>query len=210
VISTVRLFTTLPLLLLLLPVLHPAAQAQEEQPGQEVPGIEAADQDAEAGGREQLPEEPLPYGGIGFLGLRLGMSREQALATADASDLLQAPRRRDVEFFPADHRRILTLSVRPEVPFIYLQFFDDVLYAITVIFDDAYVDYHTLADTLAGRYGAWERLQPDSRLWRVGEVTVRVEKPAVVKYIALEDFLQAAGFDGDRPEGRARRLLEGL
>lgn len=206
-ISTGLLFTTLSLLLLLLP---PAARAQDGHPGREAPGIDAAEQDADAGGEEQPPQEPLPYGGVGFLGLRLGMSREQALAAADASDLLQAPRRRDVEFFPADHRRILTLSVCPEVPFIYLQFFDDVLYAITVIFDDSYVDYHTLADTLAGRYGAWERLQPDSRLWRVGEVTIRVEKPAVVKYIALEDFLQAAGFDGDRPEGRARRLLEGL
>jgi hypothetical protein len=40
-----------------------------------------------------------------------------------------------------------------------------------------------------------------------------VEKPAVVKYIALKDFLEAASFDG-REEGldlqRRRTILEGL
>lgn len=200
-----RLLLILPPLLFLLLARPQASPAQEELPAPEAPGAGAAGQEEAADGKEQPP-----YGGIGFLGLRLGMTREQALAAADASDLLQAPRRRDVEFFPVEHRQILTLSVRPEVPFIYLQFFDDVLYAITVIFDDAHVDYLTLADSLAGRYGPWERLLPDARLWRVGEVTIRVEKPAVVKYIALEDFLDAAAFERRPPEQRTRRLLEGL
>lgn len=156
-------------------------------------------------------EEAQPgYGSIGFMGLALGMSREQVLAAADASDLIQAPRKRDVEFFPIENRQILTLSVRPEIPFIYLQFFDDVLYAITVIFDDAYIDYLTLASSLGRRYGAWTRLQPDSRLWRVDQVTIRVEKPAVVKYIALEDFLKAADFSREETGLRRQRLLEGL
>ncbi len=206
----VMLLPLLFLLLLFLPADVPAqendapAQQEEGSPGTaaEEPGLRDAQQDLE-------DEEP-PYGGVGFLGLRLGMSREQALAAVDASDLLQAPLKRDVEFFPVENRQILTLSVQPEAPFIYLQFFDDVLYAITVIFDDARIDYHVLARSLEQRYGSWDRLQPDSRLWRVGEVTIRVEKPAVVKYIALEDFLEAAGFPAERPAGREERLLEGL
>lgn len=148
---------------------------------------------------------------VGFLGLRIGMSREEALAAAEESELLEAPRKRDVEFFPVEERKILTLSVKPEVPFIYLQFFDDVLYAITVNFDQSYIDYYTLADRLEQKYGSHDRLQPDSRLWRVGQVTIRVEKPAVVKYIALEEFLEAVDFRGpDRIRQREERLLQGL
>lgn len=174
----------------------------------------AQEQDEDIFSPEVIPsvqgDEQPGYGGIGFLGLSLGMSREQALTAADASDLLQTPQKRDVEFFPIENRQILTLSVRPHIPFIYLQFFDDVLYAITVIFDDSYIDYFDVARALEERYGAWTRLQPDSRLWLMDEVTIRVEKPAVVKYIALDDFLKAADFSREQTGMREQRLLEGL
>jgi hypothetical protein len=147
---------------------------------------------------------------IGFSGLLLGMTREAALEQAKNSDLIQAPPERDVEFFPVEERQILTLSAQPEVPFIYLQFVRDVLYSITLIFDDARIDYLDLTQQLERTYGPHTRLDPDSRWWELGRVTIRAEKPAVVKYIALEDFVEASGFEGEQPDGRKERILQGL
>ena len=158
-------------------------------------------------------DEMLLSEAVGFLGVSLGMSREQVLLVASAGELITVPKNRDVDFFPVEEREILTLSVKPEVPFIYLQFFDNVLYAITVIFDERYMDFYTLSDSLERKYGEYTSLTPQWRQWQLDRVTIKVEKPAVVKYIALKDFLEAASFDGS-PEyadiEKRNRLLEGL
>jgi hypothetical protein len=170
-------------------------------------------QEEPAGEDAPPPAEESFSGPVGFLGLHIGMTREQVLSAADSNELIEVPRNRDVDFFPVEERKILTLSVEPYVPFIYLQFFDEVLYSITVIFDEKYMDYYTLSEALADRYGAYSSLTPQWRRWSLDRVTVKVEKPAVVKYIALEDFLEAASFDGrlDPPDMDMRRaLLEGL
>lgn len=150
---------------------------------------------------------------VGFMGINIGMSRDEVLSFADAHDLLHVPKNRDVEFFPVEDRKILALSIEPEVPHMYLQFYNDKLYAITVIFNEHYMDYFTLIDTLARKYGEITELTPRWRKWLVGEVEIKVEKPAVVKYIALKEFLEVTDFKGQSKEnGRERRkiLLEGL
>ena len=150
---------------------------------------------------------------VGYMGIHIGMSRDQVLAAAESNNLMTVPKNRDVDFFPVEEREILTLSVKPEIPFIYLQFFDDVLYAITVIFDERYMDFYTLSGAVAQRYGEYTSLTPQWRQWRLDRVTVKVEKPAVVKYIALHDFLKAASFEEKTSEfdmERREQLLHGL
>ena len=117
---------------------------------------------------------------VGYMGIHIGMSRDQVLAAAESNNLMTVPKNRDVDFFPVEEREILTLSVKPEIPFIYLQFFGDVLYAITVIFDERYMDFYTLSGAVAQRYGEYTSLTPQWRQWRLDRVTVKVEKPAVV------------------------------
>jgi hypothetical protein len=150
---------------------------------------------------------------IGYMGIHIGMNREEVLAAAESNDLMTVPKNRDVDFFPVEEREIITLSIKPEVPFMYLQFFDDVLYAITVIFDERYMDYYTLSSAVAERYGEYTSLTPQWRQWRLDRVTVKVEKPAVVKYIALSDFLEAASFEARAFQfdiQRREQLLDGL
>jgi hypothetical protein len=152
-------------------------------------------------------------GAVGYMGIYIGMNRDQVLAAAESNELMTVPKNRDVDFFPVEEREILTLSVKPEIPFLYLQFFDDVLYAITVIFDERYMDFYTLSLAVTQRYGEYTTLTPQWRQWRLDRVTVKVEKPAVVKYIALHDFLEAASFEGKAPEfdmERREQLLRGL
>ncbi len=148
----------------------------------------------------------------GFMGLNIGMTREQVVEAAEKNDLITVPKNRDVEFFPVEQRKILTFSVKPEVPFIYLQFFDNVLYAMTVIFDEKYVDYYTIVKRLEDKYGPHTALSPQWREWRLDGVTVKAEKPAVVKYIALEEFLKAtsSGQEGRAGDERRETLLDGL
>jgi hypothetical protein len=153
------------------------------------------------------------YGNVGFMGMQIGMSREQVLNVAESNALIAVPKNRDVDFFPVEEREILTLSIKPHVPFVYLQFFNDTLYAITVVFDEKYMDYYTLSETLAAKYGSYTSLTPQWRSWMLDRVTVKVEKPAVVKYLALEDFLAAASFDGKRSTlnmEERQAILDGL
>jgi hypothetical protein len=150
---------------------------------------------------------------VGYMGIRVGMTRAEVLGFADGRGIIEVPKNRDVEFFPVEERKILTLAIRPEIPRMYLQFQDDRLYAITVTFDEKYIDFFTLAAELERKYGHYASLAPLWRRWEVDGVEVRLEKPAVVKYIALEEFLEAAGFR--KPEGyqgseRRKTLLEGL
>jgi hypothetical protein len=75
------------------------------------------------------------------------------------------------------------------------------------------MDFYTLSESLQEKYGEYTALTPQWRQWQMNRVTVKVEKPAVVKYIALKDFLEAASFDGsvDYPDMEKRRaLLVGL
>ena len=149
----------------------------------------------------------------GFMGINIGMSREEVLRYAEEHTEFKVPKNRDVEFFPVEERKILTLSMEPEVPHVYLQFYNDKLYAITVIFDDKYVDYYTICNKMQEKYGKYSYLDPDVRKWEVNGVEIRVEKPAVVKYIALEEFLKVTGFVPPRygvPGERIKKLLEGL
>ncbi len=150
---------------------------------------------------------------VGFMGINIGMTREEVLNYADKNNLIHVPKNRDVELFPVENRKILTLSVKPEIPWIYLQFYNDKLYAITVIFDKRYVSYEVLCEKIAGKYGSYVDLSPTWRKWEVDGIEIKVEKPAVVKYIALEDFLKVTNFKKDNtPTGKDKIeiLLNGL
>ena len=85
----------------------------------------------------------------------------------------------------------ITLSAKPDIPYIYLQFFNDILYSITIIFDERYIDYYALTRQMESKYGQYHSMNPVWREWRIDDVLIKVEKPSTVKYIALEKFLEA-------------------
>ncbi len=150
---------------------------------------------------------------VGFMGINIGMSRAEILKSAGENELIEVPGNRDVEFFPVEDRKILTFSIKPEVPHIYLQFYDDRLYALTLIFNEKHIDYYTLINRLENKYGAYTELTPEWRKWEKDEVEIKAEKPAVVKYLVLKEFLEAAGFkvqDEDIEGKKKDRIIDGL
>jgi hypothetical protein len=151
---------------------------------------------------------PLSANDIGFMGINIGMTRSEVLEAAEHTPMIEVPKNRDVELFPVEERKILTLSIKPEVPFMYLQFFNEKLYAITVIFDERYVDYFSLCDALQKKYGSYTTLSPSWRQWNLEGIIIKVEKPAVVKYIALEEFLRETDFKSrSSAEKEQRKVL---
>jgi hypothetical protein len=148
---------------------------------------------------------------VGFMNIRIGMSREEVLKAGEENEIIEVPRNRDVDFFPVEERKILTLSSKPEVPYIYLQFFNDTLYSITVIFDERHIDYYALTRQMESVYGKYHSMNPVWREWRIDDVIIKVEKPATVKYIALEEFLEAVDFrPGESSSQRRSKILGGL
>ena len=148
---------------------------------------------------------------VGFMDIKIGMSREEVLKAGEENEIIEVPKNRDVEFFPVEDRKILTFSAKPDVPYIYLQFFNDTLYSITVIFDERYIDYYTLTRQMESKYGKYHSMNPVWREWRIDDVLIKVEKPSTVKYIALEEFLEALDFKrGESSSERRNMILEGL
>ena len=148
---------------------------------------------------------------VGFMDIKIGMSRSEVLEAGEENELIEVPKNRDVDFFPVEERKILTFSAKPDVPYIYLQFFNDILYSITVIFDERYIDYYTLTRQMESKYGKYHSMNPVWREWRIDSVLIKVEKPSTVKYIALEEFLEAVDFKrSDSNTERRRMILEGL
>ena len=150
---------------------------------------------------------------VGFMKMKIGMTRSEVLLIAESSDLIEVPKDRDVEFFPVEDRKILTLSIKPEIPSIYMQFYDDLLLAMTVVFDERHIDYYTLVNRLEERYGKYDRVTPSRREWDFGPALIQVEKPAVVKYMAIEELIERASFTRPQefPESeRRKRILDGL
>ena len=150
---------------------------------------------------------------VGFMGIYIGMTRDEVLHYADKNNLIHVPKNRDVELFPVEQRKILTLSVNPEIPYMYLQFYNNKLYAITVFFNEKYVDYYTLCEKIEKKYGNYYDLSPEWRKWKVDNIEIRAEKPSVVKYIALKEFLEVTNFKKKQNLPEAKRveiLLNGL
>jgi hypothetical protein len=149
---------------------------------------------------------------MGFFGISIGMTRSEVIRKAEETDIILVPKNRDVEFFPVEDRKILTLSIEPEVPFIYCQFYDDILLALTAVFDERYIDYYALAAEMEKNYGGHVRITPSWREWEVDGTLIKVEKPAVVKYMDLEELVKRAAFKPEVPPEKARRdrILQGL
>ena len=148
----------------------------------------------------------------GFFGITIGMTRDEVIEKAEAADFILVPKNRDVEFFPVEDRKILTLSIEPEVPFIYCQFYDDVLLALTAVFDEKYIDYHALTGEMEKRYGGHDRTTPSWREWDVDGILVKVEKPALVKYMDLARLVAMAAFEPEIPPDteRTERILRNM
>jgi len=150
---------------------------------------------------------------VGFMGIHIGLTRDQVVEVAENNPLIDVPKNRDVELFPVEERKILTLSIKPEVPYMYLQFYNNKLYSITIIFDEKYINYYALCSTIEKKYGEHKELSPSFRKWSIENINIIVEKPSVVKYIALKPFLEATGFKKESQydkEKRKKLLLDNL
>lgn len=131
---------------------------------------------------------PDGYGDV-HLGMSLKETKEQLLKNADfgySGD-------RDVSLLPGDAKILIETNASGGRGSSFLtqcwfQFYNEELYIITININTAKMDYYTMFTNLCQKYGEPVSLDPQKAVWKNDAVTMQLEKPLAVKYIANETF----------------------
>lgn len=129
----------------------------------------------------------------GYGNVHLGMSLDEA-----KQELLKNPDfgysgDRDVSLLPGDARILIETNSSGNRGSSFLkqcwfQFYNEELYIITININTEKTDYYSLFTTLCNKYGQPQSLDPQKAVWKSDEITMQLEKPLSVKYIANETF----------------------
>lgn len=136
----------------------------------------------------------LPLLGLGlkrefdFMGLRLGISQEQAIQLISVNSNLRIDESRFFGKINEATPFIIKAVYFPYINNIYIQFYDNKAYGITIQFNPAYFDFLTLTEKLETKYGS--PVSKTSRLvqWNTltnsqprSDIKLRLEHPSTVK-----------------------------
>ena len=129
----------------------------------------------------------------GYKSIHLGMSLEE---TKDA--LVKDPDfgyhgDPDVSLLPGTNRELIETDAQSGhgsnfLGRCYFQFFQDELYIITININQSRMDYYSVFTTLTEKYGEPSNFDPNSATWRDDNVTMSLERPLTLKYIANETY----------------------
>jgi hypothetical protein len=119
----------------------------------------------------------------GFSSLVLGMSLEEVkeALTTDPNFLYEGDA--DVSFLPYTELPLIETEGAAFVETGVFQFHEGALSVITLTLDRGRLDYFTLYDTLAAKYGEPGSITPDTAVWESDLVRIVLEKPLAIKYI---------------------------
>lgn len=130
----------------------------------------------------------------GYGNVHLGMSLDEA-----KQELLKNPDfgysgDRDVSLLPGDARILIETNSSGNRGSSFLkqcwfQFYNEELYIITININTEKTDYYSLFTTLRNKYGQPQSLDPQKAVWKSDEITMQLEKPLSVKYIAKKPLI---------------------
>jgi len=130
-------------------------------------------------------QQKLPHG---YRSIQLGMSVDDTKI-----ELIKDPDfgyygDRDVSLIPGSEQILIETDSTRKYKDSYLtrcwfQFYDDVLYTMTLNINTNKIDYYSMFTTLSNKYGNPDSLDPQKAVWADEEVTVILEKPLSIKYI---------------------------
>ena len=130
-------------------------------------------------------QEPYPQG---FRSIVLGMELEQVKEELMEDTYFNYRGDPDVSLLPEPNR---TMVQAEGVVFIlrgYFQFYEDILYIITLELNGDQVDYFSMYTTLVEKYGEPGALDNTKAIWEDETVRLSLEKPLMVKYIKKDIF----------------------
>jgi hypothetical protein len=125
-----------------------------------------------------------------FMGIKLGMTEQDVTNIVSQSQLLQIDESRYFGKINDATPFIMKASYFPYIQNLYVQFFSNTAYGITIQFNPGYFDFYSISDTLEKKYSApslktsrlvlWDRFQTNSNP-AFKDIRMRLEYPTTVK-----------------------------
>ncbi len=141
-----------------------------------------------------------------FRGIALGLDISSVKKLLLGDQLFNYRGEPDVMFTPDRKQTIIECTGNSYVERAYFQFNEDRLFIVTVVLDQARLDYYAMFVTLSDKYGPPASLNPNEAVWNLAGTRLSLEKPLRVKYIATAVFdkLNETGTTGKAAEDMAR------
>lgn len=118
-----------------------------------------------------------------YRGIRLGMSLDEVKEVLKTEPVFGYRGERDVSMVPNPDRTLIETFGTGYIKKAWFQFSGDKLYIMTVVLDSAKIDYYSMYQSLAKKYGEPGSLSPRKAQWDSDTVRLSLEKPLSVKYI---------------------------
>lgn len=118
-----------------------------------------------------------------YRGIRLGMSLDEVKEVLKTEPVFGYRGERDVSMIPNPDRTLIETFGTGYIKNAWFQFSGDKLYIMTVVLDSSKIDYYSMYQSLAKKYGEPDSLSPRKAQWNSDTVRMSLEKPLSVKYI---------------------------
>ncbi|MCX7821701.1 MAG: hypothetical protein N2258_08530 [Brevinematales bacterium] len=127
-----------------------------------------------------------------YYGLRLGLTMEEAIEIIENNGILKIDESRFFGKINEPVPFILKATYKPFINQFYLQFYSNVVYGITIQFNNLYFDFFTLSERLEDVYGVPTKKSSKIVEWRTlsnfqnvagvnSDIILRLEYPSTVK-----------------------------
>ncbi len=124
----------------------------------------------------------------GYRNLLLGMPIEQVKTALIAESRFDYRGEPDVSLQDMGSRLLITCKGRGFIDEGFFHFNNELLYLITITFDQEKIDYFTLQQDLINKYGQPGNISPDGTVWEDETVIMTLEYPLTLKYLDKKTF----------------------
>lgn len=146
---------------------------------------------------------------MGFREIKLGLSLDDAKVAIENDGYFDYRGDPDLSMLLSENRAIIESRGKFYIDSGYFQFYNEVLYTITLVLDTGKIDYYTMFTTLREKYGDFNSLSPKRVIWENEKVRISLEKPLTLKYVDLSVFNEIVE-DDITQEAVEERLKKGF
>ncbi|NIZ40534.1 hypothetical protein [Entomospira entomophila] len=148
-----------------------------------------------------------------FSTISLGMSYDAVIDALKTDPNFVFRGRPDVSMLDPLDRTIIEVRGSGFVYRGFFSFYQDTLFAITIVLNESWLDFFTVWQSLTQTYGQPTDLNPLRSIWEDDNTRLSLEQPAVLKYLDMQTFnllLERTNTDKSTIERSREKFLEGL
>lgn len=130
-------------------------------------------------------EKELPSG---FRGIMLGMDLEMVKDILETDAIFGYKGDRDLSLLTTPNRSSIETVGSSFISRAWFQFYEEVLYTITLKLNTDKVDYYSIYSHFVEKYGNPFDINPKRAIWESKNIRITIERPLTVKYLSLDVF----------------------